>query len=246
MSDQPDRPTDEPGTDPAPPTQIGPPAAPPTEMAPSPPPSAAPAPSPYGQAPPPAPYQPPPPPPPPPPQPGAPYQQPGAPYQPVAPYPVPSPYPPKKSGGGGIAVLVIVIILVVMLLFCGGLGAFIWWIAASVDDVIPDSDRPGGPDNPITVETGESFTIDDFDFQQGWTLTSSSLGDPDIEDLRTENTGDVSDSINITFTFVADNEEMGEVSCSSSNVQPDRTVTASCYGSGDVADYDEIEVSTSW
>lgn len=242
MSDQPDRPTDESSIDPAPPTQVGPPAAPPTEMAPpaAPAPAPPPAPSPYGQAPPPVPYQPPVQ------QPGASYQQPGVPYQPVAPYPAPSPYPPKKSGGGGIAAIVIVIILVVVLLFCGGIGAFIWWFVASVDDAIPDSDRPGGPDNPISVEMGESFTIDDFEFEQGWTLTSNSLGDPDIEDLRTENTGESSDSINITFTFVADDEELGEVNCSSSNVQPDRTVTTSCYGSGDVADYDEIEVSTSW
>jgi hypothetical protein len=234
VSDTPDRPHEPPEHEPAPPTQMAPPARPP---APSPyQPPAAPQQSPAPYQPPGSPYQPP----------GSPYQQPGAPYQPAAPYPAPSPYQPKRTSGGGIAAIVIVVILVVVLLFCGGIGAFIWWVASSVDDAIPDRDRPGGPDNPIMVEVGEAFTIDDFAFEQGWTLTSNALGDPDIEDLRTENTGASSDSINVTLTFVADDEELGEISCSSSNVQPDRTVTTTCYGSGDIAGHDEIEVSTSW
>jgi hypothetical protein len=245
VNDQPERPHEQPAFEPAPPTEVGPPPgpppAPPTEVAPPAPPAPSPAGGPAGGAP--APYQP--------------YQQPAAQpgYGPYpgggypGGYPTPSPYQQPRSGGGGkIALIIVAVVVGVILLFCGGIVALVVWIAQSVDDALPDRDRPGGPDNPISVTEGEEFEIDEFEFESGWTVQADEYDSLDIVGLRAENTdeGGPADSIYVYFTFIDDNVELGDISCSASSVKPGRTANMDCSGFDDITGYDEIEVNVSY
>lgn len=160
------------------------------------------------------------------------------------------PQPPKASGGK-IALLVVAIVAVVLLVFCGGIGLFIWWVFHTVDEAIPDSDRPGGSENPIPVAVGEEFEIDEFEFGGDWDVVpdgTSIAGRTTIEGLKAENTSDTSDSISVYFTFVRDDEEVGEIRCSTGgSVTAGRTVTADCSPTNeDIEGYDEVEVHASW
>ncbi len=183
---------------------------------------------PYGQAPPPPAYQP--------------Y---GAPYQ-------PSPYQ-QKSSGGKTALIVILVIVLVILLVCGGIIGFFVWAVSKAENSLDefDSDRPGGPDNPLTVAEGEAFTIDGMDYEKGWKLAPSSdypSGTITALKVLNDREDESAENVNIYFTFLSEKEEVGEVNCySDGSIRYDHAETLTCYGfTAAPAAWDEIEVHASY
>lgn len=206
-----------------------------------------------------------------PPTPPPPYQDPhgrphgpaGRPGQPPAPYgvapgqqpyPVPSPYA-RKDSGGKVAVIVVVAVIGFVLLFCGGFVGAVVWVVVEVDRAVDeatsefDADRRGGPDNPIPVTEGEAFTIDGMSYAAGWRLRldgGGDLGANEIVGLRATNDRDdgSAEYVSLDFTFLAGDEEVGEITCSSDgDIAAGRVETLGCMGYSEIPPYDAIEVA---
>lgn len=171
-------------------------------------------------------------------------QQPWTPYGPGGAFPDPyAGMPPRPKSNTTRNVLLIVGGLV--LLFCGGVVAFIIWAFANVEDTF-DPDYPGSENDPLTVQVGDAFEIRGFEYEEGWTLSSSPAGDTTITGMRTTNLRDDEDteSVFLYVKFYRDNEQLGSISCTGgSSVAFERSVTLDCRAFGeDVTGYDEIEV----
>lgn len=183
----------------------------------------------------------------------------GAPYQPAQPYqqPYQQPYAqplPASSGAGKTIAIVVGVIVVLALMLCGGVVAFIFWVANEVEDSVDDwdPDRVGGRNDPITVEPGAAFEIDGIEYAEGWRIqppTEEYRGDTIVGLTGTNERDDESSkSAYLYFTFVdADDVEVGEISCSS-----DGSIAAGNSEALDCDDfekidgpYDHIEVSAS-
>lgn len=197
-----------------------------------------------------------------------PYQDPhGRPYgagtppqgQAPPPYPpygaAPSPYQ-KRDGGGKVAVVVIVAVVGFVVLFCGGIIGGIALLVGSFTSAVEeataefDGDRRGGPDNPIAVAEGEAFTIDGMDYEAGWTVQLGAETEQNaIAGLRVVNDreDDTAEWVNIDFTFLSADEEVGEISChSDGDISAGRAETLDCTGYGAIPPYDAIEVAAAF
>ncbi|WP_141014587.1 hypothetical protein [Nocardioides sambongensis] len=179
--------------------------------------------------------------------------QPPPPYQPYQQPMPPSPYQKPKSNGGKIAAIVIAAVLGGMLIFCGGPALAFFLLASSVEDSISefDGDRRGGPDNPIALEEGEAFTIDGIQYDEGWRVQppADEYSRAEVVGLRGTNERDSEDSksVSLDFTFLRDNEEVGEISCSSEGqISYTRSETLDCRSYTDLGDWRSIEVSAAY
>ncbi|TYL49731.1 hypothetical protein FXB39_12215 [Nocardioides sp. BGMRC 2183] len=179
--------------------------------------------------------------------------QPPPPYQPYQQPMPPSPYQKPKTSGGKIAAIVIVSVLAGVLLLCGGPALAFFIFAKSVEDAVGefDSDRRGGPDNPIAIEEGEAFTIDGIEYEEGWQVKPpvDEYTEAEIIGLRGTNEREDEDAkaVSLDFTFLRDNEEVGEISCTSDGqISYNRAETLDCSSYSDLGDWKTIEVAAAY
>jgi hypothetical protein len=166
----------------------------------------------------------------------------------------PSPYQPKKGGSGKTIAIVVAVIVLVVLLFCGGIIGLIIWAANNVEDEFDEfeSDRVGGPDNPITVTEGESFEIDGIEYADGWRIVPAAddTSQDAIVGLQGENdrSDESSENVSLQFTFVTGDTEVGSLSCYSDGpISYGNTEELNCSAYDAIPDsYDGIEVSASY
>lgn len=179
-----------------------------------------------------------------------PYQQPYTPYSQGG-YPNPyAPYQSQPPRRDHTVRNVLLVLGVVLLLFCGGAITIVVLAINSVEDTF-DPDFAGSSDQPLTVEEGEAFSIRGFDYEAGWTVTStgpaaSGGGEVVVGPVRATNnrSDDDAESVYLNFRFFRDNEQLGTVDCfGGSSVAAGRSVTLDCTGFGeDIRGFDEIEV----
>jgi hypothetical protein len=141
-----------------------------------------------------------------------------------------------------------------IVLFCGGVVALIIWAVNEAENELDefDSNRRGGPDNPIAVAEGEGFTIDGVDYSEGWRIAppADEYSQGSIEGLTGENNreDESSESVSLKFTFVDGDTELGTVNCYSNGpISYGNSEELECNASGDLpSSYDDIEVSASY
>lgn len=166
----------------------------------------------------------------------------------------PSPYQPKKSGTGKTIAIIVGVIVLVVLLFCGGIIGLIVWAANNVEDQVSefDSDRRGGPDNPITVTEGESFEIDGIEYADGWRIVPAAdeYGQDAIVGLVGENdrSDESAETVSLQITFVDGDTEVGSLGCRSKGpISYGNTEELDCSSYDAIPEsYDGIEVSASY
>ncbi len=150
--------------------------------------------------------------------------------------------PPKKSNAiwwivGGIVAL--------FLLCCGGIGAFIALAGNEVNKELESySSSSSAGEEGVVVTEGGSFRLADMEGQSGWTIETDSFSS-DIEGLVVKNAGTRSDSYMFNIVFSKDDVVLDDALCSTSQLAPGQSTTATCLGPFDSIDgYDTIRVTS--
>lgn len=190
---------------------------------------------------------------PPQPQPTQPYgQQPapgyGPPQQGYPPQPGYPPYHPQQPVQKSHTLRnVLLVVGLLLLLFVGGCIALVATAAhevgKAIDEEVANDARPGGPDNPMTIEPGEAFEVSGFEYQAGWAV-GQDFGLIDIRGLKVENNRDDRDSALVEIKFWSGSEVLAVSNCSSQPIAPGTTAGVDCF-SGDALpqDYDKITIN---
>lgn len=150
--------------------------------------------------------------------------------------------PPKKKHTLRNVLLVVVLILVLLV---GGCIALIGGVANEVDKAIEEEQAN---DQPRAVAEGKAFTHDGFEVDGGWQVTEERFGGATIEGLRVTNTADESRTALLSFRFYDGKENLGEVECTSNQLQSGESSVMDCvsFDSEFPNGYKEIKVSDSW
>jgi hypothetical protein len=168
----------------------------------------------------------------------APYSAPA--YGATQPYGVVQPVAPAKSH---LARNLLIIFGVLILLFVGGCVAIVAVVSNEVENAVND-DTPGGPNNPLTIEPGESFEVAGFEYAEGWTLGPDAAGFVSVEGLTVHNGRGKADQAWVTISVLLDDAVLASSTCTSENrIAEDRTVTLTCV-SGDTmpTEFDEVTI----
>lgn len=153
--------------------------------------------------------------------------------------------PPKKSHTLRNVLLVIAALFVLAI---GGCLAVVGVGVNAVDDAIKESEaedrEPGGPDNPLEITVGDAFTVNDFDYDAGWTVGSDFADDVDIKQLKVTNTGEEADEVIVEIKFWQGNEVLAKADCSSDQIDPDTKVTVNCFSTDDLPkNYNRVTIN---
>lgn len=109
---------------------------------------------------------------------------------------------------------VILVILALGILFMGGCMALIGGAANEISKSIDEHEnQKGGSNNPITLKVGESFTIGDTSYAEGWTVKNDVLDSAEVKGLKVTNNGEESDYPSVEFRFWNGTTMLAEVSC---------------------------------
>lgn len=146
---------------------------------------------------------------------------------------------------------VLLILGLVFILFAGGCVALVGLAANEVDNAIEDieanDDAPGGVDNPLEITEGEGFDVYGFEYQDGWIVSDDPVGGLTVENLKFENQRDSADSAVVDITFLAGNEVVAQLDCSSSTAAVGQVVSLTCYSGDELPTaYDKITISDSY
>ena len=123
---------------------------------------------------------------------------------------------------------------------------------AAVDTAVNEIDKSikaeEANDKPTTVTEGAAFTHDGFAAEEGWRVGKGALGDAEIKSLTVTNNADEARIAQLTFTFVKGNSNLGEVECSSNELQAGQSSKMDCvsFDSGFPKGYTQIQVADMW
>jgi hypothetical protein len=177
-----------------------------------------------------------------------PYQQavPGQPYPPQAYY---APPPPQKQSHTLRNVLLVIGVL--MLLGIGGCvaitAAFVNEVDNAIDESIESDKIPGRRDNPLTIEEGEGFEVDGFDYAAGWSVGKDFVGDIEIKGLKVTNNRDDRDSALVEIKFWKGDEILGLADCTTEPIDLETTTKLGCISVDKLPKtYDKITINDSF
>ena len=153
--------------------------------------------------------------------------------------------PPKKKHTLRNVLLVLIGLGV---LFIGGCVAIVGLAANEVSKEIDKAEKadaePGGPDNPMEIAPGEAFSVRDFDYEAGWTLTGGDFGGIEIEGLKVTNNRDRKDSAIIEIKLWRGNEVLALADCTTEPITPGTKVTLACFSGDDMPNrYDRVTIN---
>jgi len=153
--------------------------------------------------------------------------------------------PPKKSHTTRNILLAL---LAVVVLVVGGCVAFLGVAANEVNEAIEsgqaENARPGGPDNPLTIVEGRPFEVAGFRYAPGWAVADDGLGGVTVENLKVTNSRDDRDGALVEIKFMAGNEVVALVDCTTEQIPVGQTTTLNCISSDDFpTDYDRITIN---
>jgi hypothetical protein len=150
--------------------------------------------------------------------------------------------PPKQSHT---ARNVLIIIGVLFLLFVGGCVAVGALLVDKANDVVND-DTVGGPNNPLTIEPGEGFEVDGFEYADGWSIGPDTNGLVAVQGLKLTNNRGKADRANVDIKVLLDNEVLATANCyhGVDKISEGTTVTLECTSSDAMPDdYDEVTIN---
>lgn len=130
---------------------------------------------------------------------------------------------------------------IALILMMGGCFALLAGGLNAADEAIKAEERN---DVPTAVKEGEAFSHDDFAVDSGWKV-GREFGSATITGLSATNEGDSARTALLTFTFVKGNENLGEVECSSNELQPGQKSKLDCFSldEGFPTGYTEIRIA---
>lgn len=155
-----------------------------------------------------------------------------------------APKPPKKSHTVRNVLLGIVLLLV---LIVGGCLALVGTAANEVGKAIEENDnRPGGANNPLTIEEGKAFEVAGFNYADGWKV-SKEFGSAKVSGLKVTNNREDKDSALVEIKFWKGKEVLALVDCTTEPIAPDTKVTLNCMSADKLPkQYDKITINDSF
>lgn len=135
--------------------------------------------------------------------------------------------PPRRGVGRIVALIAAALILTQVLPVVLGttlLGAILAGLAKTQEH----SSRPGGKYNPLEVEQGQAFGIDDLRYAAGWRVVPDGHGRVTITGLQATNVGTERASVNVVVSLTSPEAGVVESSCSSPLVEPRGTAPVTC------------------
>jgi hypothetical protein len=147
--------------------------------------------------------------------------------------------PPKKKHTVRNVFLVLFGLFILML---GGCMALVGGAVSEVDKAIQEE---AANDKPTTVAEGAAFTHDGYEAEGGWMVAKERFAGTSIKGLRVTNSADEARSALLTFRFYDGNEVVGEVECTSNQMQSAEASRLDCisFDSKPVRSFDTIKVS---
>ena len=142
----------------------------------------------------------------------------------------------------------ILIVLAVVFVLMGGCGIAVLFAAGdAVNDAVNEMEeqdkQPGGPDNPLEITEGETFSVMDFDYASGWSLAGDGLGSVTVKGLKVTNNRDDKDSAIVEIKLWSGTEVLAVIDCTTSPIDPGTTVTVDCLGLDKMPkNYDKITI----
>jgi hypothetical protein len=165
----------------------------------------------------------------PPPEQDRPYEQPAYPPSGQPPqqqqYWAPQP-PPKKKHTARNVLIGVGLAFVVLFGGCAvlvGVG-----LNEAAEDIEDDANKPGGTDNPMTIEEGEAFEVDGFEYADGWQLARDGLGDATVKGLKVTNRREDKDSALVEIKLWRGNEVVTLIDCTTSPMDVGSKVKLNC------------------
>jgi hypothetical protein len=121
-------------------------------------------------------------------------------------------------------------------------------VGDKVNEAVND-DSPGGPNNPLTIEPGESFEVDGFEYAAGWTIEKDASGYVAVKNLKvTNNRGKASRAV-VDIKLYLNNEVLASANCNNAldKIPEGVKVTLSCSSSDTFPDdYDKVTINDSY
>lgn len=143
---------------------------------------------------------------------------------------------------------VLLILIAVAVLFMAGCTALVVvGVGGAVDDATKADKAPGGPDNPLEIAEGKAFSVNDFDYAAGWSISKDALGDVQVKGLKVTNGRGEKDSAIVEIKFWNGSEVLAVTDCSTEPIAPDTTTSLTCI-SGDKLpkSYDKVTINDSF
>jgi hypothetical protein len=147
--------------------------------------------------------------------------------------------PPKKKHTARNIFLVLLGLFILMFAGCMAL------VGGAVNEVDKAIQEEAANDKPAAVAEGAAFTHDGYEAEGGWKVVNKRFAGTSINGLSVTNTADEARSALLTFRFYEGNEVVGEVECSSNQMQSGEASSLDCvsFDSKPVKGYDTIKVS---
>ena len=162
-------------------------------------------------------------------------------------YGQPQPYATQPVQKSHTARNILIVFGVLFLVFVGGCIAVVAVVGNKVNNAVND-DSLGGPNNPLTITEGKAFSVNGFDYADGWTITNEPVsGTWHIDGLKVTNHRGKPDRLLIEIKLLNAGEVMATSTCVAGQgidkIAKDTTVTVEC-PSGDAlpATYDKITI----
>lgn len=161
------------------------------------------------------------------------------PQPPQGPYPYP---PPKKKHTVRNVFLGVLLAGVVLFGGCAVIAGIALNDAA--DEIEANDQRPGGADNPLTIQEGKPFEVDGFNYQAGWELRRDALGSVTVKGLKVTNNRDERDSALVEVKLWDGKEVLALADCTTEPIQPETTVRLTCTSTDRLPrQYDRITIN---
>lgn len=141
---------------------------------------------------------------------------------------------------------VLLILLALGVLFIGGCAVLFGAAVNSVDSAISEEDKN---DTPTAIEDGEAFEHDGFAAKAGWSVVNERFSGANIKNMTVTLTDDQDTasggrSALLTFRLYDGKNVVGEISCTSPELQEGESGKLDCFGDGEkLSNYDTIKVA---
>ena len=167
------------------------------------------------------------------------YQQPTY-GQPQQPYLAAQPVKQSHTGRN-----ILIVLGVLFLLFVGGCFAIVAVVGNQVDDAVND-DSPGGPNNPLTIQEGEAFEVNGFEYADGWSIGADASGYVTVTGLKLTNNRGKADRAIVDIKLLLGKEVLATANCNNGfdKIPEGVTVTLDCTSSDTLPEEsDEVTIN---
>ena len=122
------------------------------------------------------------------------------------------------------------------LVFVGGCIAVVAVVGNKVNDVVND-DTLGGPNNPLTITEGKAFTVNGFEYADGWSIVGEPVSQTwHVDNLKVTNNRGKPDRLDVKIELSSverdrRHDRSARRATASTRSPKDTTVTVDCVSS---------------